>query len=729
MTSIVAPETADLAALRQKLAERLGELAGRIRLRLAFDTLATSLVAGVALLGVAFVLDYWLEPSRPVRIACVVLGALAVGSILVRGASGLIGLGLGPVELAGELDKARSAPPAQWIAPRVATVLQLSTGGPGVSTAMAERAVRDSARVLDQVEFSQQLDERHARRCAAACLAALAVPLVFALFAPREVSSLWFRRWVLGSNESWPRDTSIEVLGLVGGRLIVPRGESAVVRVAVRDRRTPTETVWISIQPPGGEAETATMVRFGEGDFRFELPPQHEPVLADFRAGDGRAGPVEIAPVDRPRIAAMTLVHKHPRDPAPQTHSFTGEEGNVRLLKKTDAELVVACNVPIATLEASGDGPAPPPFARVDERTFRAHWIHEGPVSMRIVLVDRDWSLSSRPNPVSIGLREDRPPQVNLTHSGVGAWVSPSAMIPLKVAARDDFAIEEAALAFKAVRGSSPAEKGDVAPAPPADIPPRRLERAPESASAEPTLEASYDWDLQSLKLVPGDTVSTVAEARDDCYTGPQTARSRTLAFRVVSATELFREILLRQQQFRARLRRAADQAEGLRDALRTAPLPGEAEALLRRHNLIQREVWQVMHGIEDSATEMRLNRLGGPETYELIKRTVVDPLERLHEDLMTRQRQGLESARQPATGSGAGPKSDAPAAESAQQLVARQQEILDAMQKILKNMAQWDNFIDVVNQLNEVIKLQQAVRERTEELKKKQFESIFDSR
>ena len=91
-------------------------------------------------------------------------------------------------------------------------------------------------------------------------------------------------------------------------------------------------------------------------------------------------------------------------------------------------------------------------------------------------------------------------------------------------------------------------------------------------------------------------------------------------------AVQLFREILLKQQQLRARLRKAAEQAEALCQSLRSAAFPDDAEELLRRHNLIQREAWQVLHGIEDSATEMRLNRLGGTETHEIIARTVIAP-------------------------------------------------------------------------------------------------------
>jgi hypothetical protein len=463
------------------------------------------------------------------------------------------------------------------------------------------------------------------------------------------------------------------------------------------------------------------LVKFASGDFRFELPPQQQTVRAEFWGGDGRAGPIEIVPIDRPRIARLNLVYQHPRDKTPQTYAFTGEEGNVRLLKQTAAELTLWANVPVSALDVSTDGavtagtPAAPKFERVDERTFRAKWIHQGPLQMKVGMVGRESQLASRPEPIAIGFKEDRPPRVTLTHSGVGARVTPSAIIPLKVAVRDDFAVARAALAFKVAPNAAGGDRPEGERPKAANLPPLVLYDG-KTPPLEPTFDAAHEWDLESLKLAPGDTVSTTAEATDDCYTGAQTSSSRTLAFRIVSRTELFREILLKQQQLRARLRKATDQAEALRQSLRSASLPDDADELLRRHNLIQREVWQVMHGIEDSATEMRLNRLGGAETHEIITHTVIAPLERLHDDLMTRQRQGLESVRQPA-------------AETQEQLAGRQQEIVAALTKVLKSMTQWDSFIDVVNQLTEVINLENLVRNKTEELKKKQFDSIFDSK
>ena len=41
--------------------------------------------------------------------------------------------------------------------------------------------------------------------------------------------------------------------------------------------------------------------------------------------------------------------------------------------------------------------------------------------------------------------------------------------------------------------------------------------------------------------------------------------------------------------------------------------------------------------------------------------------------------------------------------------------------------MAQWDSFIDVLNQLNEIIRLENQVQQGTTELKKRQTQGIFD--
>ena len=84
-------------------------------------------------------------------------------------------------------------------------------------------------------------------------------------------------------------------------------------------------------------------------------------------------------------------------------------------------------------------------------------------------------------------------------------------------------------------------------------------------------------------------------------------------------------------------------------------------------------------------------------------------PLNRLHDQTMARQRRAIKQG------------------EPTEALLDRQDAIAAEMEAILKAMTQWDSFIDVVNQLNEVIKLEQSVRDRTGELRGEITESIFD--
>src|ERR1700685_3574905 len=306
MTLALTTHDSELDRLRHRLAARLLALRGQVRSRLWLDVVARMLVAVVALAFVSFILDWWLELGRGMRIAYVVLAVGLVAWAAWWWVLAVLRLKLEPVELAAELDKVRRAPPAQWIAPRVATVLQLSdlrTREPGFSAPMIERAVRHSSQALEGVDFSRRLNERHLWQSLVLLAAAAAAPLIGGAILPRELSSLWARRWFLGSNEGWPRDTAIEVLGLSDGRLIVPRGEPASLRVRIRDKRQPTELAWVRITAPDAAPEISPLVKFAEGDFRFELPPQQQSVQVDFWGGDGRAGPVEIVPLDRPRIA------------------------------------------------------------------------------------------------------------------------------------------------------------------------------------------------------------------------------------------------------------------------------------------------------------------------------------------------------------------------------------------------------------------------------------------
>jgi hypothetical protein len=55
------------------------------------------------------------------------------------------------------------------------------------------------------------------------------------------------------------------------------------------------------------------------------------------------------------------------------------------------------------------------------------------------------------------------------------------------------------------------------------------------------------------------------------------------------------------------------------------------------------------------------------------------------------------------------------------------QKQIVERMEQILNQMSQWESFVDVVNQLREIIKLEDSVFKSTDEAKKKKTKAIFD--
>jgi hypothetical protein len=724
-----------LKRLQSQLRQRLERTRTWMRAHFAAEGTARVLGSLLLVLALSLLLDWWLELSRAGRLSYALAGLGLVSWVGWRSVLQPLLLPLGPIDLAAALDRRSGTGAARAVAPRVASVLQLPEhlDQPRESSPeLIAAAVAESHASLKGIDFRRALNPRHLGVSLAAAAAAVMVPWLFSLWTPSTVS-LWAERWLQGSNRPWPRNTRIEVVGLRDGKFIVPRGEPARLQVLVHDQGEPTEVVHLRMRSPTRRDQTVALTRFDAGDFRYELGPLQQPVAARVWGGDASPATFEIVPLDRPRITDLRLTATHPRESAAAIHRFTGEEGTVRLLPETEAVLELTANVPIAAITVENSGPGPRTFEQIDPRRFVTRWTHVAPVQMQVTLTSRAAGLVSHPRPIRVEELPDRAPRLSLRHAGVRQRISPLATIPLSVSAYDDFGIRDVSLSVEltTVAGGEDAAAESVGATGPAtgdglaETPPSEGDTAgsaarvaalygPKQPASEGTVEQAHDLDVEPLQVVPGAVVAVQAATSDDCFRGPQQTLSRKTLFRVVKTEELFREILLRQQQLRARLRKQYELAIELRDAIRAASLPAEADRLVRQHELIRREVGQISRALDASVLEMKLNRLGGPETWELIEATVLRPLAQLHDADMELQRQSLLTlAEHPP-----------PAVEP---VVEQQQSIIDSLQKILDNMAQWDSFIDVINQLNTVINLETRVRRLTEELRLRQVESIFD--
>ena len=779
------PTSNSLTSLRAEVASRLNVVRRALLGHFLADGVARTLVVTVGLLLLSLGLDWWLDLSLTARLIYwgVVLGSAA--GVLFWFVVRPWRLPLGPIDVAAALDQKRSGPP---LAPQVASVLQLVEGNSdqiGESAAMRDQAVRTSHASLAQIDLGASLNSRHLWTAAVVAVAALLVPAGIALAFP-STAQLWADRWFAGSDRPWPRSTQLEVVGVREGVLQVPRGEVFSLRVKVIDQQQPTQTVHIRLRPEEGKTQTLTLEKFAAGDFRLEMPPQQQSSRVEAWGGDGRAEPFRIVPVDRPRIVRMSLIAKGPRDSEAKTYDFNASDSAVRLSPQTTAHFEFETNVECSTVKVETTSTSIAGFQKQDALKHSVDWVHKEAVSLRIVLVSKESGLESHPQSVSIGELPDRAPRLSMRHSGVRLRVTPEATIPLAISVRDDFGVYQAAvnLTVPALSTVKPEEdelplvpvKPDVKPegdkladpalpdatVPPAvetpPEPPAKTEPAPPTTSpapestspepaappeppviaqpaaqvdqvlygpASPALETQVDKEhrveLSAMKLEPGQTLVITASADDDCILGRQSTRSAPVVFRIVGSEELFREILLRQQQLRARLQKARDQADALTTKIPFAIASEDARDLARQHQVITREVGQVTQGLEATLLEMQLNKLGGEEAWDLISTIIIKPLRALGDTELPAQRQNLESLVQTP-------------GEGLDQISTQQQKIVADLDQILKNMAQWDSFIDIVNQVDAVIKLETRIRERTEELKKqaealrkKEADSIFD--
>jgi hypothetical protein len=311
---------------------------------------------------------------------------------------------------------------------------------------------------------------------------------------------------------------------------------------------------------------------------------------------------------------------------------------------------------------------------------------------------------------------------VTIQYTGVRQRVSPQARIPLSVQSRDDYGLVKVDLATRIE--PAPAIIDPIATTQPSTQPttqpaPREGAIALLAATTQPSVQLEtqhkHEFDVSAENLAPGALLSFTGRATDANYTGPQTGVSRAVSFRVVPPEELFREILLRQQAERARFRKQIAESEKLRGDLVALTGPENAVQLARQHRLVQREVARIGNALTESVTEMRLNALAGQEAWDLMENGILKPLRALNDGPMTEQRDALD-----ALGRTLDPKKLSEAG-------TRQDGIVAKMNEILKQMSQWDSFVDVINQLNEIIKLQDNVKQNTEKLKEKQTEGVFE--
>jgi hypothetical protein len=113
----------------------------------------------------------------------------------------------------------------------------------------------------------------------------------------------------------------------------------------------------------------------------------------------------------------------------------------------------------------------------------------------------------------------------------------------------------------------------------------------------------------------------------------------------------------------------------------------------------------------------MKLNQIGSPKSHRLLQDGVIDPIRALNSGPAAQ----LQTTLQALSGGGLRGRADP---ETARRQHA---EVVAKMQVVLDQMSQWESFVDVVNQVAEVIKIQQKVLKATENARESRAQEVFD--
>ena len=332
-----------------------------------------------------------------------------------------------------------------------------------------------------------------------------------------------------------------------------------------------------------------------------------------------------------------------------------------------------------------------------------------------MLLKSAETGLSSKPSFLSLGLLKDREPRLALRAVGVGSRVTPVATIPLTIGATDDIGL--AALRLQIDRTVSVEEKDKIELKTKRTTVPFPLPLDP----SRPVLDhqVRHDVILQTDPPKVGAVLRFTAEAEDACARGAQTGRSGVLALQVVSPDELFYEILIRQRAERTKFLAVLETATKQTPVLESNPTADDFVHIMREQHAGSRQLDQIASRIADTLQEMKLNQVGSPKSHRLLQDGVIDPIRALTAGPMNQLRSMLQAL----AGAASNPSANK---EEARRLHG---EVVTKMKNILEQMSQWESFVDVVNQVAEVIRMEQKVLQATEKARESRTQEIFDDK
>lgn len=702
--------------LTRRIEGKLRGLRRALRGRLLAEGAAWLVVASVALVLVTLALDYLLRLERPQRVLVMAVALAGVAWVAWRQVIRPVRVAMGQVELALLIE--RRYPHLQS---RLISAIQFgwAHGGDGASAAMISRMADEANEIAGELDFTPVVERASMWRtvkialCAACLLAGLAVW-------QGTLLDLWAKRNLAFLEVPWPQKTYLKVQG---EDFAVLRGDDLTVEVTVEPGSVAPQYVTIHARYLSvGRTEDRVEATAGDAR-RFEIVFRavSEPFEFYVVGGDDRRDrqrPHEVALVDAPALRKVTFTVKYPpymrrqsvavdgiggevvvsvggflgieavatKNIEPPSVSLTGAEGEVSVTLRIEqpegadpGEAITSGRGPwLGSLEITGAN-------EPEVRTLQFH------------LTDTQGYGNRHGGRYFLRVQPDLAPGVSIRKTDVGTDITPNAVIPLLIHAKDDSGIVLGQVRLSSSRETTPNQAEAI------DIQPGR------AGLKEFTIR--HELDLDGRGMLPGDTIAIFAEVTDILppdLGGPNAGTSGTITFRIVQPDELLDELVMRQKTLRLEFLQALAQQESARArTIAAADELAEQSAItpdvLRRladsagqQRSVGTEVARAAQMLAAIRTEMIYNRLGEAADLQDLQTGIIEPLRDIYED-------GENVAAELAA---AAELSDAGAMQASARRIAEDQRDLSLrMAEILERMEKLQSRQDLANKLQTVIR------------------------
>jgi len=735
-----------------ELSPAVRHLLDAARRRLRAYVWLEGLAALVLVLGAAFwlglALDWLFEPSPAVRqVALYIIGATAL-YILYRSLLRRACVAISDTSLAVLLE--RRFPK---LGDHVLTAVHVASSPELAATYHPDLIAQTHHAAAEAVADVQPAQLFHRGPLVRALLAALAIALSIFVFAiaSRDVFGFYLQRMAL-SPDPWPRRVHLEVVGFpmdaAGARthkLAQDDRFELLVHARTDGYEIPAE-IEIRYKLADGRRGRDTLSRVGEAVpgrdayqlFRYEFERVVADMTFDVVGGDDRVEELHLTIVDRPQLFSIDLACDYPKylGRKPQRLPVTG---GMRIPEGTDLVLHAQSTKPLQAAQIHITSTSQEATLRLPEKLSDFRWKYGSLRADDVLLVavtDTDGVSTREPYRLSLAVVADELPQVVVRLSGIGAAITPEAVIPLVGKITDDHGLKQ--IWYEYQINEDPLVVQSLALQPDGELTVSEFDRFDLRATDSAT-------GTRVLTLKPGQKLRLTLKATDryDLANMSREGRSQSFVLDVVSEGQLLAFIERRELELRQRYEAIYEKMTDMRNLLsriefakatsdedqETSESTAAQSSMRHRlrlsgaeQNVMQSadEILAVAEGFDDIHDQLSNNRVDNSDLKNRLHEQIALPLHTLGSQRMPGLsaklklvEQHLEDARE-----------GEPALAAA---VTLADEILVDMKQVLDRMIELETYNEVVELLRGIITDQEELNRRTKERQRERFRNLLE--